>query len=79
MTVRDMYLELKKLGFTIGIISKHTGISIHKINNMVGKNSYFFTDAEKAAFQVYYEHGKYMAKVYGERLAEYLAHEQNKA
>lgn len=73
MTVRDMYLELKKLGFTIGIITKHTGISIHKINNMVGKNSYFFTDAENAAFKAYYEHGKYMARVYGDKLAEYLA------
>lgn len=79
MTPRDQYLELKKLGFKIGTVAKQTGINKYKLQNMEFQDKYYFTDAEKAAFQVYYEHGKYMAKVYGDRLAEYLAQEQNKA
>lgn len=78
MTPRDQYLELKKLGFTIGMISKQTGINRHKLNNIEFKNMYFFSPAEKAAFTVYYKKAKELSSIYGERLAEYLAKEQAK-
>ena len=73
MTLRDQYLELKKLGFTIGIVAKHTGITRTKLVNLEFQNKARFTTAEVMAFDAYYQDAKLLAVVYGEKLAEYLA------
>lgn len=72
MTVKQMYIELRNLGFPERLISKQTGITVSKFKNMRYGVGARFTEAEKAAFRAYYDHGKYMAHVYGEKLAEIL-------
>lgn len=72
MTIRDQYIELKSIGFTIGIISKHTGITKTKLENLEFQSKAKFTIAELMAFDAYYQDAKRLAVVYGEKLAEYL-------
>ena len=72
MNVREMLLDLNKLGFKQALISKHTNIPIHKIKNAIYGDRAFFSYAETEAFNAYYDKAKKLADVYGDKLAEYL-------
>lgn len=68
-----MFNELRELGFPRQLIADQTGISIYRLNNMTYTNRAKFTYAETEAFNAYYDKAKALAKVYGDRLAEFLS------
>ena len=68
MNIREMLLDLNKLGFKQALISKHTDIPIHKIKNAVYGDRAFFSYAEIEAFNAYYDKCKALQNVYGDKL-----------
>lgn len=73
MTIKQMYEELLKLGFPVKMISRHTGISESKFKHMRFGKYANFTHSEVEAFNYYFDKCKALEKVYGDKLAEYLA------